>query len=88
MLSAEGLSRIPDLLEMDKLLAAGEAESAALFAITLRNLGVLAESISGAQAGLRAVGCHGSGFVSEVDPEPLRKRLNAGRVAVVSGFRH
>ncbi|MFI8435758.1 aspartate kinase [Streptomyces sp. NPDC079020] len=84
--SAESLSRIPNLREMDKLLATGEAESAALFAITLRNLGVPAESLSGAQAGLRAVGRHGSGFVSEVDPEPLRTRLKAGRVAVVSGF--
>jgi aspartate kinase len=84
--SAAGLSPSPHLLEMDKLLATGEAESAALFAITLRNLGVPAESLSGAQAGLHAVGHHGSGFVSEVDPEPLRARLKAGRVAVVSGF--
>ncbi|MDA3644130.1 aspartate kinase [Saccharopolyspora indica] len=84
--SAAGLSRFPDSLEMDKLLATGEAESAALFAIALRNLGVPAESLSGARAGLRAVGRHGSGFVSEVDPEPLRRRLAAGRVAVVSGF--
>lgn len=84
--SAAGLSRVPDSLEMDKLLATGELESAALFAIALRNLGVPAESLSGAQAGLHAVGRHGSGFVSEVDPEPLRRRLNAGRVAVISGF--
>ncbi|MFE6719661.1 aspartate kinase [Streptomyces albidoflavus] len=84
--SAASLSRFPDALEMDKLLATGEAESAALFAMTLQNLGVPAESLSGAQAGLRAVGPHGSGFVSEVDTEPLRRRLKAGRVAVVSGF--
>ncbi|RLU79975.1 aspartate kinase [Streptomyces griseocarneus] len=84
--SAAGLSHVPDSLEMDKLLATGEAESAALFAIALRNLGVPAESLSGAQAGLRAVGRYGAGFVSEVDPEPLRRRLDTGRVAVVSGF--
>ncbi|MEU7230362.1 aspartate kinase [Streptomyces chrestomyceticus] len=84
--SAAGLGRVPDPLEMDKLLATGEAESAALFAIALRNLGVPAESLSGAQAGLRAVGRHGAGFVSDVDPEPLNSRLERGRVAVVAGF--
>lgn len=86
MQSAVSLSRVPDLFEMDRLLATGEAESAALFAMALQSLGVPAVSLSGAQAGLRAVGRHGAGFVSEVDPEPLRRRLNEGRVAVVSGF--
>ncbi|MDJ1130559.1 aspartate kinase [Streptomyces iconiensis] len=84
--AAERLSCFPDLLEKDKLLATGEAESAALFAIALQNIGVPAVSLSGPQAGLRAVGRHGSGFVSEVDPDPLRKRLRAGHVVVVSGF--
>ncbi|MEU0992234.1 aspartate kinase [Streptomyces sp. NPDC005953] len=84
--SAGNLSSYPDPLEMDKLLATGEAESAALLAITLVQLGVPARSLSGPQAGLRADGLHGAGVVSAVDPLPLRETLGQGRVAVVAGF--
>jgi aspartate kinase len=72
--------------ETDQLLATGESVSAALLAITLQDIGVPAVSLTGAQTGIRAVGKHGSGIISDIDTRRLRRILAKGEVAVVAGF--
>lgn len=72
--------------ETDQLLATGESASAALLAITLQNLGVPAVSLTGAQAGIRAAGKHGSGVIADIDTRRLRRVLADNKVAVVAGF--
>jgi aspartate kinase len=72
--------------ETDQLLATGESVSAALLAITLQDLGVPAVSLTGAQTGIRAIGKHGSGIISDIDTRRLRRILAKGEVAVVAGF--
>lgn len=72
--------------ETDQLLATGECVSAALLAIMLQDIGVPAVSLTGAQAGIRAVGKHGSGVIADVDTQRLRRILTKGEVAVVAGF--
>lgn len=72
--------------ETDQLLATGESVSAALLAITLQDIGVPAVSLTGAQAGIRTVGKHGSGIISDIDTRRLRRILAKGEVAVVAGF--
>jgi aspartate kinase len=72
--------------ETDQLLATGECESAALMAIALRKRGVPATSMTGAQAGIRAVGKHGEGIISHVDSERMLGKLNNGTTVVVAGF--
>jgi aspartate kinase len=72
--------------ETDQLLAIGEIESAALLAITLQDLGVPAVSLTGAQAGIRAVGNPGEGVIARIDTRRLRQTLAGGAVPVVAGF--
>jgi len=72
--------------ETDQLLATGESVSAALLTIALQDLGIPAASLTGAQAGIRAVGPHGSGVIADIDPRGVRKVLASGAVPVVAGF--
>ena len=72
--------------ELDALMATGEQQSAALFAVMLDALGQKARSFTGWQAGLHADGAHGDGRVSWVLPTRLRETLREGAVAVVTGF--
>lgn len=72
--------------ETDQLLATGEGASAALLAIALQDLGVPAISLTAAQAGIRAVGKHGSGVIADIEPRRLQRILADGDVAVVTGF--
>ncbi|MFN2496476.1 MAG: aspartate kinase [Pseudonocardiaceae bacterium] len=72
--------------ETDQLLAIGEIESAALLAITLRDLGVPAVSLTGAQAGIRSVGKSGEGVIDHIDTRRLQRILAAGEIPVVAGF--
>ncbi|HEV2783347.1 MAG TPA: aspartate kinase [Actinophytocola sp.] len=87
LLRAAGLVGVaPDPVETDKLLATGETASAALLAIALRGLGVPAVSLTGPEAGLRAVGRPGHGVVASVAVEPVRRWLTERHVVVVAGF--
>lgn len=72
--------------ETDQLLATGESASAALFAIALQDLSVPAVSLTGAQAGIRTAGEHGSGVITDINTRALRRILAEGKVAVVAGF--
>jgi aspartate kinase len=72
--------------ETDQLLATGEGASAALLAIALQDLGVPAISLTGAQAGIRAVGKHGSGVIADIDTRRLQRILADGEIPVVAGF--
>ncbi len=81
---AEGLAADP--AEVDALIACGELVSAALFALRLRGLGLEAESLSGARAGIATDGAWGQARITGVDPEPLRGLTARGVVPVVAGF--
>lgn len=72
--------------ETDQLLATGEYASAALLALALERLGVPAVSLTGPQAGIRAVGRHGEGMIDTIDTGRLRGCLDEERVVVVGGF--
>lgn len=72
--------------ELDQLLAVGESESAALMALALNGLGVPAISLTGAQAGIRTTDRHGDALISRIEAGRVRSALDAGEVAVVTGF--
>jgi aspartate kinase len=84
--SAAAVSQAPDPRETDKLLATGELASAALLAIALRELDVPAVSLSGPEAGLRAVGPPGAGVIASIEVGTVRHWLDRGHVVVVAGF--
>lgn len=72
--------------ELDQLLAVGEAESAALMALTLQGLGVPARSLTAHQAGICTTDRHGDALISTIRATPVREVLDEGMVAVVTGF--
>jgi aspartate kinase len=84
-LAAE-VSREPSPREIDQLLATGEKQSVALLAMALHDRGVAATSLTGPQAGMRITGHYGSGIISEIRPERIRKLLNEEQVVIVAGF--
>lgn len=72
--------------ELDQLLAVGEQESAALMALTLNRMGVPAISLTGQQAGIETTERHGEALIARIGATRVRAALDAGQVAVVTGF--
>src|ERR671932_564834 len=80
------VSREPSPREIDQLLATGEEQSVALLAMALHDRGVPAISLTGPQAGMTVTGRYGSGVISEIRPERIRRLLEEGQVVIVAGF--
>ncbi|MDA1007785.1 MAG: aspartate kinase [Planctomycetota bacterium] len=83
---AKQVGHEPDARELDALMATGEQVSAALFAMTLQGMGVLARSLTGAQAGVSTDGHFGRARVQSLQPELLVEMLAAKVTPVVAGF--
>jgi aspartate kinase len=76
----------PDARELDLLLATGEQVSAALLVMALHQRSIDAISLTGPQAGIHTDGLHGRARITGVEPERIKRELDAGRLAVVAGF--
>ena len=83
---ARTVSSEPDPRELDFLLSTGELVSITLLSMALRNLGYDAISLSGPQAGIRTDNSYGRARISQVDPDRVRRELDAGRLIIVAGF--
>ena len=80
------VSSDPSPREIDQLLATGEEQSVALLAMALHDRGVAAVSLTGPQAGFRITGRYGSGVISEIRPDRIKKLLAEEQVVIVAGF--
>ena len=83
---AKALCAEPSERELDQLLAIGEQESIALMAMALHGISVPAVSYTGAQAGIFTDRVHTKAKLKMVNPKPILKDLNEGRVVIVAGF--
>ncbi len=83
---AATISPDPPDRELDILLSAGERISMALLAMAISQLGVPAESYTGAQAGIRTDSHHGRAQIIGMVPERIARAIKGGQVAVVAGF--
>jgi aspartate kinase len=83
---AKGLCANPSERELDQLLAIGEQESIALMAMALHGISVPAVSYTGAQAGIFTDKVHTQAKIKMIDPKPVERDLNEGRVVIVAGF--
>lgn len=72
--------------ELDRLLATGETQSAALLALALRQRGFSARSFSGRDAGIVTDASFGRARILTVHPSPIAASLAAGETPVVAGF--
>jgi aspartate kinase len=77
---------VHDAREYDAVIASGEQVTAGLLAIALQERGIPARSWQGWQVPIRTDGVHGAARISEIEAGEIRKRLEQGQVAVLTGF--
>ena len=83
---AEQVSPVPPARELDMLLTAGERISMALLAMAISDLGAVARSYTGSQAGLITDAAHGRARIIDVTPGRIRAALDEGAIPIVAGF--
>ncbi|MDD2620989.1 MAG: aspartate kinase [Syntrophomonadaceae bacterium] len=72
--------------EMDMLLATGEQQSAALLALTLKNMGCEAVSLTGWQAGISSDSSYSKARITGIDTSRIKNELKQGNIVVIAGF--
>ena len=83
---AKSITSVPEPRELDTLLSTGELVSCTLMAMALRELGIPAISMSGAQAGIKTNTVHGRASIVDLDAARILDILNSGTIAIVAGF--
>ncbi len=82
----QALSPMHDAREYDAVVATGEQVTAGLLAIALQEIGVEARSWQGWQLPIRTDNAHGKARIATIEGAELIRRMQAGQVAVVTGF--
>ena len=83
---AKAIQERPNPREMDVLVSTGEQVTIALLCMALESIGCLAKSYTGGQVQVRTDSAHNKARIVDIDGEPVRADLDAGRVVVVAGF--
>lgn len=79
-------SLLPDMREYDAVVATGEQVTAGLLAIVLQSMGLPARSWQGWQIPVVTSTAHGAARILDVSADALSASINAGEIAVVTGF--
>jgi len=83
---AKAIQERPNPREMDVLVSTGEQVTIALLCMALESIGCPAKSYTGGQVQVRTDSAHNKARIVDIDGEPVRADLDAGRVVVVAGF--
>lgn len=75
-----------DFKEYDSVVATGEQVTAGLLAIALQAIGLKARSWNGWQVPIRTNTAHGSARILGIPGDDIKKCLDGGEIAVVTGF--
>ena len=79
-------SHLYDMREYDAVVGTGEQVTAGLLAIVLQSMGYKARSWTGWQIPVKTNAAHGSARIADVPGTEIRKRIESGEIAVVTGF--
>ncbi len=79
-------SPLYDTREYDAVVATGEQVTAGLLAITLQGMGFRARSWTGWQVPVKTDSAHGSARIIDIPGDEIKKRIEGGEIAVVTGF--
>ena len=79
-------SHLYDMREYDAVVGTGEQVTAGLLAIVLQSMGYKARSWTGWQIPVKTNAAHGSARIADVPGTEIRKRIEGGEIAVVTGF--
>ncbi len=83
---AEEVSAAPDPREMDMLLSTGERISCALCAMAIKDLGHMAISLTGSQAGIVTDESHTKALIVDVRADRIEQALEEDNIVLVAGF--
>ena len=83
---AAQVSDDPHPRELDMLLTSGERISMALVSMAINDLGHVAESFTGSQAGIITDTSHGRARIVEMRRGRVHEALDEGKIAIVAGF--
>lgn len=83
---AREIQQIPDLREMDMLLATGEQVTVSLFAMAVKEAGYDGVSLLGDQVRIRTDAMHTKARIRNIDTGLIRDHLEKGRVVTIAGF--
>jgi aspartate kinase len=83
---ASEVSSQPEKREMDMLLSTGEQVTIALLAMALQEKGAASISFTGGQAGIHTDSVYGNAKIKTINPKPVLRELDAGKIVVVAGF--
>lgn len=83
---ANQMQAVPDLREMDVLLASGEQVTVALFAMGIKEAGYDAVSLLGDQVKITTDTMHTKARIKSIDSELINSHLDQGKIVVVAGF--
>ncbi|SFS73108.1 aspartate kinase [Marininema halotolerans] len=83
---AKQMSDHPPEREMDVLLTTGEQVTIALLSMALMQKGLQAHPMTGWQAGIHTDAIHGKARIDHIDPNKIKKCLDAGEIVIVAGF--
>ncbi|MCS7307913.1 MAG: aspartate kinase [Aquificaceae bacterium] len=83
---AKSVEPIPPERELDMLLATGEQQAIALFAMTLQKMGVPAVSLCGWQVPILTDNVHTKARIRKIGIQRLKNLLEEGYTPVVAGF--
>jgi len=76
----------PSERELDVLLSTGEIVSSTLLAMTLRDMGYQAISLTGAQAGIQTDSTYSRARILSIDSKRVVRELERGNIVIVAGF--
>jgi aspartate kinase len=76
----------PHPREMDVLLSTGELVTATLLAMTLKDMGYNAVSLSGAQAGIKTDSSYRKAKIIKIETRRILQELTNGNIIIVAGF--
>jgi aspartate kinase len=83
---AHEITDTPPAREMDMLLSTGEQVSVALMAMAIHSLGYKAESMTGAQIGIRTDSTHTKARIHSISTDRMKRALDAGKIVIAAGF--
>ena len=83
---AKHFSPTPSREDMDLLLSSGERVTAALLSIALNEMGYPTVAMTGRQAGIVTDSSHTMARIEKIDPIPIKRELEKGKIVVVAGF--
>ena len=83
---AKKIQPIPNPRELDMLLATGEQQAIALFAMTLQKMGYKAISLCGWQVPIITDDVHTKARIKEIHTKKLKELLSKGYIPIVAGF--